>query len=47
MGRSHRRSVSLYPFDPASRYFTPPAFQSAGEAVNPDTGGVERVDFPG
>jgi multidrug efflux pump subunit AcrB len=47
MGRSHRRSVPLYPFDPASRYFTPPAFQSAGEAVNPDTGGVERVDFPG
>src|SRR5581483_11917628 len=31
MGRTHRRSVSVYPFDPASRYFVPPAFQAEGE----------------
>jgi multidrug efflux pump subunit AcrB len=42
MGRSHRRSVSLYPFDPASRFFVPPAFQAEGEVANPDTGGVEK-----
>jgi multidrug efflux pump subunit AcrB len=40
-GRAGRKSVSLYPFDPASRYFVPPAFQSEGEVVKPDTGGFE------
>jgi multidrug efflux pump subunit AcrB len=42
-GRAGRKSVSVYPFDPTSRYFVPPAFQSEGEVKNPDTGGVEAA----
>jgi multidrug efflux pump subunit AcrB len=42
-GRAGRRSPSLYPFDPASRYFVPPAFQAEREVSNPDTGGVEAA----
>jgi multidrug efflux pump subunit AcrB len=40
-GRAGRKSVSLYPFDPASPYFVPPAFQAEGEVAKPDTGGFE------
>jgi hypothetical protein len=42
-GRAGKKSVSLYPFDPASRYFVPPAFQAEGEVARPDTGGVEAA----
>jgi len=39
--RTGRQSVSLYPFDPASRYYVPRPFQGEGEAAHPDQGGIE------
>jgi multidrug efflux pump subunit AcrB len=39
--RTGRQSVSLYPFDPANRYFVPPAFQTDDKVAHPGVGGVE------
>ncbi len=39
--RAGRKATTMYPFDPTSRYYMPPAFRATGETEHPDEGGID------